>query len=420
MTQSKDKNTQKIYEHFYVARQPIFDRSGGQFGFELLFRSDLDMDRAVITDQDFATICVATSGFIDSQDIIGHPLKVCINFTERLLLEGAPRALPASVTVIEILEHVSPSPRILTEINTLKSEGYMIAIDDYVGDPSQKELLNLADIIKVDIRGRSQEEIKELFHSIKDTSALKLAEKVASPETHVVVRQLGFDLFQGFFFAKPANFGSRKLEASKLSKLRILSKINNPDLDINTLVSLIQADPSITYRLLRFLNSASFGFSSKIESVRHAITLLGIRKLKHWLRMVVLSDLAGADETPEIYLMAVNRGKFLEELTDKGQISGPHPETMFLFGMLSLIDTMLDMPFEQIIEDLPLSDKIKAGYTDKNSAFHACLDLVQAIEKGRTEDVEMICEEQNISPHRVAECSVISTGWTNTVAREAL
>ncbi len=420
MTNSKDNKYQKLYEQFYVARQPIFDRSGGQFGFELLFRSDMDMDRAEITDQDFATICVATSGFIDSQDIIDHPLKVCINFTERLLLEGAPRALPASVTVIEILEQVRPTPRILTEVNALKSEGYMIAVDDYVGDPVQQPFLDLADIIKVDILGRSHQEIQELFHSVKDTSALKLAEKVASPETHSVVRQLGFDLFQGFFFAKPANFGSRKLEASKLSKLRILSKITDPDLDVDNFVSMIQTDPSITYRLLRFLNSASFGFSSKIESVRHAISLLGTRKLKHWLRMVVLSDLAGADETPEIYLMAVNRGKFLEELTDKGQIRGTHPETMFLFGMLSLIDTMLDLPFERIVEDLPLSDEIKAGYTDRNSTFHAYLDLVRAIEKGRTDEVEMICEEQDISAHRAAECSVISTGWTNTVARDVL
>lgn len=406
----------KSYEQFYVARQPIFDRVGNTWGYELLFRSGSGSDRAEISDQDFATMCVATCGFVESQRHVDQTKKICINFTENLILQGAARGLPPSVAVIEVLETVVPTDRILEELICLKQQGYLVAVDDYMGAALQNPLLDIADIIKVDLLGKEEVWIKDIYASIQDKNALKLAEKVDNRETLAVAKEIGFDLYQGFFFSQPENFSGRTLRSSDLSRFRILQLIDNATVSAEELLQVIAADTSITYRLLRFLNSAAFGFSMKISSVRHAIVLLGSNRLRYWLRMVVMSDMLSANQNPELALMALNRGKFLEELALEKQIIDAEPETMALFGMLSLIDTMLEMPFEKILSELPLSQQIKSGYIEAESRFAGYLQLTAALERGETSHIIKMCESMDIEQTVVGETSLRATAWTNSMA----
>ncbi|MEZ4485910.1 MAG: hypothetical protein R2864_15555, partial [Syntrophotaleaceae bacterium] len=180
----------KSYEQFYVARQPIFDRAGNTWGYELLFRSGSGAERAEISDQDFATMCVATCGFIESQRHVDQTKKICINFTENLILQGAARGLPPSVAVVEVLETVVPTDRILEELIGLKQQGYLVAIDDYEGAALQSPLLDIADIIKVDLLGKDVAWIADIYASIQDKNALKLAEKVDNRETLAVLKEI--------------------------------------------------------------------------------------------------------------------------------------------------------------------------------------------------------------------------------------
>lgn len=406
-----------LYEYCYVARQPIFDNQNNTYGYELLFRTGKNQKIADIEDQDYATLSVATSGFIKSQETLDQTKKIFINFTENLIMEQAPRGLPPAVTVVEILENIVPSKPLVQEIIALKEDGYTIAVDDYEGGFLQEEFLDLADIIKVDIFNKSFDEIRHVFGNIKEKNARKLAEKVENHEIFNFLKELGFDLYQGYYFAKPENLSTKKLQASQISKLRTMKVINDPDLSPGMLIDIIGVDPGITYRLLRYINSAAFGFSQTIDSVPHAVTLLGIKQLKFWIRMAVMSDLISDNQTPEIYIMALNRGRFLEELARDGVITGVNPDTMFLFGMLSLIDTMLEIPMDEILDQLPLSKEIVSGYVDENSRFNIFLQLIKAIEKMDTDRLEEICSDLDMEEKEIADASIRSTSWTNSMAK---
>jgi len=405
----------RIFDQYFVARQPIFNNSGEIWGHDLLFHNGSDKQTAEITNQDMATLCVATSGFTESQKYCDQTKKICINFTEKLILEGTPRGLPPSVTVIGIPGKVKPSGQLIEILIKLKQEGYTITIDDYTGDDNQRKLLEIVDIIKIDISGKTTQKIESIFSGINADKALKLAEKVNNRAALQQLRSLGCDLYQGYFFAKPVNLRGRTLKSIEISKLRILQAIEDPELITETITEIIKADPSITYRLLRLLNSAAFGFSAKIESVKHAISLIGLKRLKYWLRMVLMSDLSGKNNTPELYTMAFNRGQFLEELTQLGQIKSANPESMFLFGILSLVEPMLEMPMRNIMDELPLSDEIKSGYIDGNSIYAKYLQLTIALENADSDEIERLCQQLGVSEKAVAGASNRSIAWTNTI-----
>ncbi|MGE4551762.1 MAG: EAL and HDOD domain-containing protein, partial [Desulfovibrionaceae bacterium] len=262
--------TPAVFERYYLARQPVFDREGGLWGYELLFRNGPDATEAVIDDQDLATFTVAVAGLMGgpigagdgaegagARSKAGSGRRILLNFTERLLLHGAPRALPPGPVVVEVLETVPPTPAVVTALAALKAEGYTIAIDDFEGRTDLDLLLDLADIIKVDLLHKDQDRIRAIYDMIRDKPALKLAEKVDDRDMLGFLRDLGFDLFQGYFFARPENLSGRKLNASEAAKLRILQRIEDPEAGPVELADSIKADPSVTYRLLRFLNSAA-------------------------------------------------------------------------------------------------------------------------------------------------------------------
>ena len=402
----------RVLDHFYLARQPIFNSGGEIWGYELLYRSGPDKQAAEITNQDIATLCVATCGFTQSQEYCDQTKKICINFTEKLILEGAPRGLPTSVTVVEILYDSDPSAELIEQLIELKQEGYIIAIDNYMGVGGQTALLDIADIIKIDILSKTPQEIEDILLGLKSNKALKMAEKVDSRAALQHLRSLGCDLYQGYFFAKPINLRGRKLKSVEVSKFRILQAIEDPELDTETIKEVIKADPNVTLQLLRFLNSAAFGLSVKIESVKHAIHLIGLKRLKYWLRMVVMSELAGKNQTPELYLMSLNRGRFLEELTQQEELKSTNPDTMFLFGMLSLIEPMLEVPIKNIMDELPLADELKSGYIDDDSTYGRFLQLVVALENGDSDRINRLCQEIG-----VAGASNRAIAWTTAMSQ---
>lgn len=409
----------EIYDHFFVARQPIFFQNGQIWGYELLFRSGPQFNVADINDQDLATFSVATSGFVRSQEDLDQTKKISINFTESLLLQEAPHGLPPSVTVIEVLENVLPSQRIVDLLIQYKQEGYLVAIDDFEGREDIGDMLNIADIIKVDVLNKNAEEVAAICAIIKGNKAIRLAEKVESREMLADLKALGFSLYQGYYFAKPELLSGRKIGSTEISKLRVLQALEDPNVAAQDLEKAIAADPSITYRLLRFLNSAAFGFSIKISSIRHAVTLLGIKRLKNWLRMVILSDLLG-NKTPELYVMALNRGKLLEELVAEGQLQRENAETLFLFGLLSLMEPMLDTPMVDLVDQLPLPDDIKKGYLDQQTIYNKYLKLLSALEHSEPQTIRQLCTELNLAEKVLAEVSLRSMVWANNMHNQIL
>lgn len=410
----------KLYDTFYVARQPILDRDLNTFGYELLYRKGAGHTTAIIEDPEWATVCVATCGFIKSQESLNQSKRIFINFTEQLIIQGAPRAMPPSVTVVEILEDILPSPELLDEIIKLKQDGYLIAIDDFDGCTGKETLLNLADIIKIDVLNKSEQEITEIFQNVAQRNVIKLAEKVDSKELYEFLHDLGFDFYQGFFFAMPEQLSGKKLKGSTIHKLRIMAKLNDPSLDTEKLVALINGDPSITYRLLRFMNSAAFGFSMKIESVRHAIALLGSRRLTYWLRMVVFSDLTDKNTPDELFILALNRAKTLEEMAIDKHCGNYEPDSLFLFGMLSLIDVMLDTDFETVLNVLPLPLEFQRAYLAQEGALKPYLSILRNIERDNLQALETVAGELGIAVPHIYNAHLRAINWTEDIFSELL
>ncbi len=406
-----------LFEHFFVAKQPIFNNFGEIWGYELLYRNGSDKQHAEISNEDIASLAVATCGFTQSQEFCDQSKKITINFTEKLILDGAPRGLPPTVTVIEVKAEDQPHESMLEALRSLKQEHYLIAIGGYTGQPHQDAWAGVADVIKVDILGKTESEIETIFLKIGSFDCMKLAEKVDRRESVEQLRALGCDLYQGFFFAKPVNLRGRTLKSTQVSKLRILQTIEQPKIDAKSIKECIKADPSITYRLMCFLNSAAFGFRKKIESVSHAINLIGIKQLKYWLRMTIMADLVDADKTPELYVMGLNRGRFLEELAQHGHLASADPDSMFLFGLLSLIEPMLEIPFENIINKLPLSDDIKSGFSDPTSTYGKYLQLMIALEAADTSTIKALCQEIEVDRKAVAAASRCAIAWTHQMSQ---
>ena len=411
----ENAETMQVLDYFYVARQPIFNNAGDIWGYELLFRSALGKTSAEIVDQDLATLCVATCGFAQAQGHCDPTKNICINFTEKLILEGAPRALPPTATVIEVPETIDPSQRLIETLNQMRQEGYTIAVNGSTGGDTPNALLDIADIIKVNLLGKTEADIENLFHDLAHHSALKAAQKVDNRDTFQLVRSLNVDLYQGYFFAKPVNLHGRQPKSAEVSKLRILQAIENPQADAESIKCAIETDPGITYRLLRLLNSAAFGFSVKIESVKHAIHLMGLKRLRYWLRMAVMSDVSKGPFGTELLVMGLNRGRFLEELAQQEAIASVEPDTLFLFGLLSLIEPMLELPITSVLSELPLSDEIKAGYLDGNSTCGKYLQLAAAIENGDIKTIVTLCDQMGIDKTRAAEASKQSLAWANSM-----
>lgn len=402
-------------DFYYVAKQPILDVSLGTYGYELLFRSEPGHSEAIFDDPDMATVSVINYGFIKSQEKIKQHKKIFINFTERLLLEGAPRALPPAVVVIELLESISNSQHVIDEIIKYKQEGYLIALDDYIGTNSSSSYLDFADIIKIDVLDKSEAEVSKILSTVKDKRALKLAEKVSDGKAYRSLQKLGFDLFQGYFFARPENLSGKKVNSSQLIKIKALSVLQNPNIEINELVDLISIDPPITYRLLRLLNSAAYGFSMKIESVKHAVVLLGMRRVKYWLQIALLSEMSGQEQPTELFHLALTRGKTLEELGNEGMFNEHQPSSLFLFGLLSLMDIMLDRPFEEIFKELPLTEDLKTGYLDGETSLSKALKLLVDIENNDADAVRSFCKINETLPKILYESSIRAHTWSESI-----
>ncbi len=245
-------------DSFFVARQPVFDVEKGVWGYELLFRSSSGSNVADIGDEDAATSQVIADGFGLIQEDIEEGQRLLVNFPRNMLLEGAADFLPPEVCVVEILEHVQPEPDVLEALKELKERGYVLALDDYIGQEGFEPFIELADIVKVDCLDLKPDELVNVVGNLKQLGVMLLAEKVEDNEMFHRCLELGFDLFQGFFFSRPEIIPGKKVSSSNLNRMQLLSSISGDDFDVDDLTEAINSDVSISYRLLKFMNSPTF------------------------------------------------------------------------------------------------------------------------------------------------------------------
>jgi EAL and modified HD-GYP domain-containing signal transduction protein len=373
---------EKTFEEVFIGKQPIFDAFENIWGYELLYRSSGSASCAQIEDGDIATSKVISDGVL----LIGESLqkfqKLMINFTESLLTSGAVFALPPETCIIEILENVGSTPQVLSSISYLAKSKFTFALDDFTGQIELEPFLPHVKIVKIDIlQLNNLGKISQLVGKLRKFDVKLIAEKVEDKETFNALKSMGFDLFQGYFFSRPEVIPGRKISAHHVAKINILAELGSDELDFNKISEIIKTDTSISYRLLKYVNLVGVNPGCRINSIERAVTILGRRQLVQWLRAVILSDLNPSMKASELSFMAVNRGFFLEIVAVDNGCCSYMPETMFLIGMFSLINVILQIPIETILYHLPLNDSIKRALIDKQSAEYMWIDLSHSYER---------------------------------------
>ena len=364
-------------ERVFLSRQPIYRSDMSVLGYELLFR-DNEEDRASFTDGARATtqVIVNTMMEIGMDEMVGRRLAF-INFERTLLLGTCCESLPHERSILEILETVEPDQALIKRLHQLRAKGYRIALDDFVCAAPFSPLLDVADYVKVDLLATDWKEIEETVSRLRKYPVELIAEKVETREQFQRCKELGFDYFQGYFFCRPQNMSSRKLPVNRLAAVQLLTKLNDPDIKIPELEMAIGQNVSLSYKLLRYINSALCGLDRQVESIRHATVLLGLEKIRIWASLIVFS---GFEDTPrEVIVTGAVRARMSELLA--ADLRLPRPERYFLVGLFSVLDAILDRPLENALSSLSLSNDVAEALLHHKGELGAVLSCVKAFER---------------------------------------
>lgn len=397
----------------HVARQPIFDKQKRLYAYELLFRGDVS-DAFPGVDGDMATSQVLSGSFFTfGMEKVSGGKRTFINFTQDLLVRRLPMMFPSRNVVVEVLEDVTPTPEVITACQDISSHGYSIALDDFFYRSELDPLIALADIIKFDFRLSSLDDIQACLESLSHHKLSFLAEKVETHEEFQNALAMGFDYFQGFFFSKPEVMKQRDIATPQMHMLQIMAEANKEEADFGHLEALVNRDVAIPYKLLRYINSAYFRRVEEVSSIRQAISLLGVNGTKQFLSLMVLARLA--DTKPdELIRISVARARFCE-LVGTLQAKQMDPSTLFMLGLFSLIDAILDNSMEFLVEQLPLSDDVREALTSGNGPLGVYLSLATSYERGDWQGVSEATAALGVEEGQMARCYEEAVTWADTL-----
>ncbi|MCJ8009297.1 EAL and HDOD domain-containing protein [Lederbergia wuyishanensis] len=382
---------------FFVARQPIFTKSKEIFAYELLYRSSQENIFTDI-DGDVATTDVIVNSFINigiGQLSNGKPCF--INFTERLLNIRLPSYFQPNEIVVEILETVEFNQELVDICMELKNQGYKIALDDFVlnkDNPYSYPLLQLADIVKVDFRETSLQMRQIIEHISKRFHFKLLAEKIETKEEFDLAVTSGYEYFQGYFFSKPIILSTRDIPEYFQNYFVIINLLSDDEPDLAQITEIIERDLSLSYKLLKLINSPTYRPANKINSIRQAIVRIGLTELKKWLYILSIrgSTTVRSEWSKEIFFNSLVRAKMCELIADhRGK--DKESSSYFLTGMFSLMDVLLGQNMDEILHSMPLQEDICEALKGKSNTMKDTLDLIISIEKGDWEDFNTCCEK---------------------------
>ncbi len=399
-------------EHF-IARQPIFDTKGRVYAYELLFRSGLhnyfDCD-----DQDHAAASVIANSnlLFDLTEMTGGT-RAFINCTHRVLTEELMTTLPRQQVVVEILEDVEPDPALIAACQKLKQQGYILALDDFVYHKNFEPLLDLADIIKVDFLLSDVQEQERLAQTMIPRGIKMLAEKVETHEVYEQARQMGYQYFQGYFFAKPVIISRKDIPTNKMQFMRILKDVHAAEVDFQKLAKTIQSEVSLSYKLLKLINSAAFALRHRVTSIIQALSLLGLREIRSWVSLLSISFMAD-DKPAELINSSLIRARLCELLAQPSGF-GARKDDMFLMGLFSLLDVIMSRPIDEILSEIQVEEDIHKALVAAEGPLGHILELVKAMEKGEWDSLSDNAAKLGIDEQRLPQAYVDAVKWAQEI-----
>lgn len=393
----------------FIARQPIFDRNEKVYAYELLFRSSLQ-NMFTSPDPDKATSNVIVDAFfLRGIESITGGKRAFINATRDVLVKEYMTLLPKDLSVVEVLETVDPDAEVIEACRKLKKAGYLLALDDFIFEERFRPLVEIADIIKVDVLASGAAERQALIQEFGPHGIRFLAEKVETREMFQEVLDLGYSYFQGYFFSKPVVVAGKDIPGFKLNYLQILREIHQPELDFGQIENIIKREMSLSYKLLRYINSAFFSWASKVDSLKRALVLLGEREVKKWISLVALANM-GNDKPEELVVQAIVRAKFCESLAPKVGMAR-RSQDLFLMGMFSLVDAIVDQPLPDILRGMPLNEDIKAALVGEDNPLRHVYECALAYEKGDWDMLTQRASQLGLNEAEIPQLFLEAVNW---------
>ncbi len=369
----------------FIARQPIFDSNRNIFAYELLFRNGLENAFPDI-DGDTATSSVLSNTFFsfELKEILGEKPGF-INFTKNLILNKTPLLFPQKNIIVEVLENIEPEKSIVDALTEVNEKGFTIALDDFAYHDKFKPLIDMCQIIKFDLIATPLESIADIVNDIQmNRNITLLAEKVETYVEFEHAKEMGFKLFQGYFFSKPEILSKRDIPANIIAKLKLINEFEKSDINLVAIEELIKNDVSTSYKLLKFINSAYFKRPNPINTIKDAITFIGIEELRKFINIVVVSDLCEGKPN-ELIRQSVICARICEQCGAYIK-TGFLKEELFTLGLFSFLDAILDREMDDILEQIFLSDQMKNALKKEDKAFNDIMEIYHIFSNGDWEN----------------------------------
>jgi EAL and modified HD-GYP domain-containing signal transduction protein len=388
-----------------LARQPILDERQRLFGYEILYRPVRGAMKRASDCPDVATATVSVHAVLDiGIEKLAGDAQVFVNVTRHTLEQGLYEFLPPERVVLEVPEDCSVDESLVKWIERAKDKGFRIALDDFVMSGPTAPLVPLADVIKIEVPALDEEGLRRHAEALARPGVRLLAEKVETRAIQRCCLDAGYDLFQGYFFSEPEHVAGSHVAPDRTLLMRLLAEVHDPEATIESLEQLVVVNNALAYKLLKYVNSALHGVAQPIESIRHAIVMLGLDRVRTCASMLLLS---GLDSKPqELVLTALMRARSCELI---GRARGrENPQKLFTVGLLSLLDSFLDRPMPDLLADLPIADDIRAALIDHRGPLAGSLEAAIAFE-GRDGGREL---DDRVDPEQWNECYVEALSWT--------
>ena len=399
----------------FLARQPIFDTKKNAYAYEILYRNGyVNSFPGIEADEASSKVIIDTFQTFGITNLTnGKP--AFINFSENLIKNEIATLFPSASLVIEILETVNPDENIIEKCKTLKSMGYTIALDDFVYKPEYEMIIEFADIIKIDFVNSNKADIEKTITRLRGRKIKLLAEKIETHEDFEYTKKLGFTLFQGFFFSRPEILTTSRLSPLKINSLHLMSKVNQLEIDFNEISGIISRDLSLTYNLLRLVNSAAFGLRREIGSVKQALVILGEKEIRKWVTLIALNGM-GQDKPDEVLRLSLIRARFAELISYKTSFKNRSAD-LFLTGIFSLLDVILNKPLADILDDINAPIDVKDALLNNSGVFGIIYKILRFYEKGQWEELRAHADLLNIDYREVIDDYISALLWYNKLTQ---
>jgi EAL and modified HD-GYP domain-containing signal transduction protein len=407
-------------EKFFLGRQPILNRDQEIIGYELLFRAaERNVAEFESYSQAAASVITSALASFGIEEVLGGKFGF-INVHLSLLLSEMLEVLPVEQTVLELLEFIELDDQVLERCRELKDLGFKLALDDHIYNEKYSEIYDVVDIVKIDILQFGMEALPAIVQGLRRTQVKILAEKVETVEQFDVCYRMGFDLFQGYFFERPVVLNKRRIDVSGLAMLKLLQQLTM-DASLNEIEQTFKENPSLSYNLLRLVNSVAMGMREKIKTLRHAILMLGTEHLRRWTQLSLFAGNDSRGLNNPLLEMAAVRGRLMETLVKQRNctvVNDEQSEAAFMTGILSLLEVLFETPMNEVISKLNLTDDVSNALLFRSGQLGSMLTLAEKLEITDFDAVTPLLTECRVSLDQLLTAQLEAFNWRASIVAQ--